>query len=244
MAEASHARYGGGVTTRTDQLRLDDGTVGLPLWLPESGRGPGLVLIQEIFGLDDYLRSVAADLAALGFVVAVPELFWRVKPGWVSTHDEVGVAASMDVSSRFDPALGVSDVLSTLAHLRSLPEVEGGAGVLGFCLGGSLAFAAAATSDPDFAVSFYGSTVPGQITDLEKITCPIQFHFGGQDPYIPRSDVATVESAVAAHPGAEIHVQEDAGHAFHNHVAPMFHHPEAAARAWEKTTAFLQHAMF
>jgi len=211
----------------------------LPVWHPPSGRGPGLVLIQEIFGLDDYLRSVAADLASAGYVVAVPELFWRTAPGWSSTHDEAGVAASMGVAAKFDPALGLSDVLETVAHLRSSPEVTGGVGVLGFCLGGSLAFAAAAAGDPDVAGSFYGSTVAGQIADLARVTCPIQFHFGGQDPYIPRTDVAVVEAAVAAHPGAEIHVQEDAGHAIHNNVAPMFHHPEAAARSWELTTEFL-----
>ena len=212
----------------------------LPMWHPPSGRGPGLVLIQEIFGLDDYLRSVAADLAAAGYVVAIPELFRRTAPGWSSTHDEAGVAASMEVAASFDPELGLADVLETMAHLRSLPEVEGGVGLLGFCLGGSLAFAAAAEGDPDTAVSFYGSTVAASIAELSRVTCPIQFHFGGQDPYIPRSDVALVAAAVAAHPGAEIHVQEEAGHAFHNHVAPMFHHPGAAARAWDLTTEFLR----
>ncbi|MFD9894510.1 dienelactone hydrolase family protein [Amycolatopsis sp. NPDC059027] len=231
------------MSTRTDQLGLADGTAGLPIWLPESGRGPGLVLVQEIFGLDDYLKSVAADLANLGYVVAVPELFWRFAPGWSSAHDEEGVAASMKIMSDFDPGKGVSDVLAALAHLRALPEVDGRAGVFGFCLGGALAFAAAAQSDPDVAVSFYGSTVPAQIAELDRISCPIQFHFGGQDPYIPRSDVRLVEEAVAAHPGAEIHVQEDAGHAFHNRVAPMFHHPRAAARAWDLTTEFLRRTL-
>ncbi|WP_410644989.1 dienelactone hydrolase family protein [Amycolatopsis sp. lyj-346] len=213
------------------------------MWHPPSGRGPGLVLVQEIFGLDDYLRSVASDLAAAGYVVAVPELFRRTAPSWSSTHDEAGVAASMEVAASFDPVLGLADVLATVAHLRSLPSVTGGVGVLGFCLGGSLAFAAAAEGDPDVAVSFYGSTVAAQIDGLARVACPIQFHFGGQDPFIPRSDVAVVEAAVAAHPGAEIHVQEEAGHAFHNHVAPMFHHPAAAARAWELTTQFLRRTL-
>jgi carboxymethylenebutenolidase len=224
-------------------LSLPDGDVRLPVWLPPSGHGPGLVLVQEIFGLDDYLRSVAADLAAAGYVVAIPELFWRIAPGWSSTHDEAGVAASMNVAASFDPESGLSDVLATITHLRESPSVTGGVGVLGFCLGGSLSFAAAAEGGPDTAVSFYGSTVPAQLADLTKISCPIQFHFGGQDPYIPRGDVAAVEAAVAAHPGAEIHVQEEAGHAFHNHVAPMFHHPQAAARAWELTTEFLRRTL-
>ncbi|WP_326564991.1 dienelactone hydrolase family protein [Amycolatopsis rhabdoformis] len=215
---------------------MADGTVPLPLWLPPSGAGPGLVLIQEIFGLDAYLSSVASELASSGYVVAVPELFHRFAPGWSSPHDEAGVARSMGLMGQFDPALGLSDVLAALGHLRSFGPR---AGVFGFCLGGSLAFAAASAGDPDTAVSFYGSTVAAEIGALDSVRCPIQFHFGGQDQFIPRSDVAVVEAAVASHPGAEIFVQEDAGHAFHNRVAPMFYRPEAAARAWDLTVDFL-----
>ncbi|MEU4671635.1 dienelactone hydrolase family protein [Amycolatopsis sp. NPDC023774] len=226
--------------TRVDRLQLTDGPVDLPVWLPAGGRGPGLVLVQEIFGLDDYLSGVASDLAELGYVVAVPELFHRFAPGWSSAHDEAGVARSMEISGQLDPALALSDVLATLSHLRA---VTSGAGVLGFCLGGSLAFAAAAAGTPDTAVSFYGSTVAAEITSLDEVACPIQFHFGDRDQFIPRSDVRSVESAVASHPGAEIHVQEDAGHAFHNRVAPMFHNPEAAARAWDLTVEFLRRTL-
>jgi carboxymethylenebutenolidase len=215
------------------------GDFDLPLWLPESGSGPAVVLLQEIFGLDDYLRSVAADLAAAGYVVGVPDLFWRTDPGWSSGHDEAGLTASLAVVAEFDAELGVADAVATLAHLRSLPEVTGKVGALGFCLGGALAYGLAAVSDPDAVVSFYGSTVPDQLDRLDRITCPLQFHFGGQDPYIPREAVARVEAAVAGRPTVEIHVQEQAGHAFHNHAAPMFHHPEAAATAWRLATAFL-----
>jgi carboxymethylenebutenolidase len=231
------------VTTRTDQVHTPDGAYDLPLWHPTTGHGPGIVLIQEIFGLDDYLTTVAEDLAALGYVVAVPDLFWRQTPHWSSAHDQAGLTASLDLAGRFDPARGETDVIAALTHLRALPEVTGRAGVLGFCLGGSLAYAAAAHSDPDAAVSFYGSAVPDATADLAHVTCPIQFHFGGQDPYITRDAVRKVETAVADHPGAEIHVQEHAGHAFHNHAAPMFHHPDAAAAAWTLTTAFLARAL-
>jgi carboxymethylenebutenolidase len=215
------------------------GDLDLPVWLPPGGQGPAIVLVQEIFGLDDYLRSVAAELAAAGFVVGVPDLFWRTDPGWSSTHDEAGLQASLAVSAEFDPDLGLADVVATLAHLRSLPEVTGRAGALGFCLGGSLAYGLAAAGSPDAVVSFYGSTVPAQLDLLDRISCPLQLHFGGQDPYIPRDAVAAVEAAVAGRDNVEIHVQEQAGHAFHNHAAPMFHHPEAAAAAWRSATAFL-----
>jgi len=218
------------------KIDVADGTFDAPVWEPATGTGPGIVLVQEIFGLDDYLTSVAADLAALGYVVAVPELFWRVAPGWSSDHDEAGVTASMEVAGRFDPALGVSDAIATLHHLRTR---TGRAGILGFCLGGSIAYEVAAAADPDTAVSFYGSGVPDRLDQAGRITCPIQFHFGGRDPYIPRQAVQRVVDAVTALPNAEIHVQEEAGHAFHNNLAPQFHDPEAAAAAWELTTRFL-----
>ena len=99
-----------------------------------------------------------------------------------------------------------------------------------------------ADASDDLVLRLYQETAR-QVPAEQRVTCPIQFHFGGQDPYIPRSDVALVESAVAAHPGAEIHVQEEAGHAFHNNVAPMFHHPEAAARAWTLTLDFLRRSL-
>ena len=88
-------------------------------------------------------------------------------------------------------------------------------------------------------VGFYGSAVPGRVDVLAQISAPIQFHFGGNDPYIPRDRVAHVEQAVRGSQNAEIHLEEDAGHAFHNRKAPMFHRPEAAATAWRRTEDFL-----
>jgi carboxymethylenebutenolidase len=89
-------------------------------------------------------------------------------------------------------------------------------------------------------VSFYGSGVPDNIDALDRIDSPLQFHFGGSDPYIPREQVARVEEAAAGRGNVEVHVEEDAGHAFHNRKAAMFHVPEPAARAWQRTEQFLQ----
>ena len=102
-----------------------------------------------------------------------------------------------------------------------------------------MAYALAARAKPVALISFYGSNVPGSLELMDAIDCPAQFHFGGSDPYIPREQVAAVEQAVADRPHMEIHVQEEAGHAFHNRVAPMFSQPEPAARAWRLTEEFL-----
>jgi len=227
-------------TSRVEKVLTPDGAFDLTVWVPQAGTGPGLLLLQEIFGVGDYIRAVAEDLAGLGYVVGAPDLFWRMKPGHQARHDEAGVAESLELGGRFDVEQGVADSAVALAQLRSLAEVAGGVGVIGFCLGGSLAYALAARTELDAVVSFYGSTVPESLELLEAITVPAQFHFGGSDPYISRDQVAAVEQAVAGYDSAEIHVEEDAGHAFHNRMAPMFHLPEPAARAWQRTEEFLR----
>ncbi|MFI6098486.1 dienelactone hydrolase family protein [Lentzea sp. NPDC051213] len=217
--------------------RVDD--MPLPVWLPESGSGPGIVLIQEIFGLDAYLRGIAEKLAALGYVVAVPELFHRFQPGWVGEHDEAGIAKSMEVAGKLDLPLAAADVVASVAYLRGLPEVTGGVGVLGFCLGGTLAYAVAVESDPDTSVSFYGSGVPDQIGTLDQVSCPILFHFGTEDAFI--TGYQKVADAVAEHEGAEINLAP-AGHAFLNHLAPWYDET-AADQAWDLTANFLKRTL-
>jgi carboxymethylenebutenolidase len=225
---------------RVESAGTPDGSFDLTVWVPDAGTGPGLLLLQEIYGVGEYIRAVAVDLARLGYVVGAPDLYWRLEPGYTAIHDADGLTRSLAMASRFDPEAGAADTVAALAHLAALPEVDGGAGLIGFCFGGSIAYLAAARSSPDVLVSFYGSMVPGSLDLLDQIRCPALFVFGGSDPYIPRDQVAAVEEAVAGHPNAEMCVEEAAGHAFHNRVAPMFYQPEPASRAWQRTEDFLR----
>lgn len=231
------------MSSRVESVQTPDGTFDLDLWLPAADHGPGLLLIQEIYGVSDYIRAVADDLAGLGYVVAAPDLFWRLEPRYQSEHDEAGLRRSIEMASRFDAQQGVADAAAALDHLAALPEVEGGLGIIGFCLGGTIGYFLAAQAEPGAVtalVSFYGSGVPDNTEVLDRIGAPAQFHFGGSDPYIPREQVARVEEAAAGRDNVEVHVEEDAGHAFHNRKAPMFHVPEPAARAWRRTEEFLR----
>ena len=226
--------------SRVESVETPDGSFDLTVWLPAEGAGPGLLLIQEIYGVSDYIRAVADDLAGLGYVVGAPDLFWRLEPGYQAAHDDAGLTRSLEMGSRFDAAQGVADSAAALEQLASLPEVEGGLGVIGFCLGGAIAYFLAGQIEVAAVVSFYGSGIADNLDTLDRINSPLQFHFGGSDPYIPRDQVARVEAAAAGRDNVEIHVEEDAGHAFHNRKAPMFHVPEPAARAWRRTEEFLQ----
>ena len=209
------------------------------LTLPASGRGPGLILLQEIFGVNEYLRACGQRLAALGYVTLAPDLFWRQEPGVDLPHDESAMGKGMGLAQGFDAEKGAEDLGASLAFLRSLPEVSGGAGALGFCFGGTMAFLTAATHDPDVAVSYYGSGVPSMLGMADSVTCPVLFHFGEADPFLPLEGAKAVEAAFRGRDGSEVHIHPGAGHAFDNSFAPTFHQPEPAARAWDQTSAFL-----
>ncbi len=141
---------------------------------------------------------------------------------------------------KLDRAAAVDDALATLDALRDLPAVTDALdGVLGFCLGGTLAWHVAATGDPDVAVCYYGSGIPDALDLTPRITCPVLAHFGGADPYIPREQVDSVAALAAARAGFECHVQDEAGHAFDNSFSPQFSNPVAAAAAWALTVEFL-----
>jgi carboxymethylenebutenolidase len=225
-------------TTRTERVTVEAGQFDLHLWLPESGSGPGLLLIQEIFGVGPYIRAVAERLAAAGYVVGAPDVFWRIAPGWAAGHDQEGLESSIGLMPKFDFPAAVGDCVAALDRLASLPETTGTPGVLGFCLGGTLAFAVAANAEPSVCVSYYGSGVPDMVGLLDQVSCPTLFHFGSQDGYIPNEKVEALNAALSGRANFALNV-EIATHAFDNHEAPMFYVENAAKAAWTKTMAFL-----
>lgn len=225
-------------TTRTDRVTVDAGQFDLHLWVPESGSGPGLLLCQEIFGVGPYIRAVAERLAAAGYVVAAPDVFWRIAPGWEAAHDQAGMQASIELMPKFDFPAAVGDCVAALGALAALPEVTGTPGVIGFCLGGTLSYAVAANAAPAACVSYYGSGVPDMVGMLDQLTCPTLFHFASQDQFIPNEKVDALNAALAGRTNCWLNV-EIAPHAFDNHESEMFYNEHAAKSAWSKTMAFL-----
>lgn len=227
--------------TRTERVAAHDGgAFDGYLWLPSEPNGSAIVLLHEIFGVARYIRDVAARTADLGFAVLAPDLYWRIERGVaLGGSSQSEVEKGMSYASRFDWEKGVADCGAALEHLRSQPEVTQKTGVMGFCFGGTLAFHSAAAHAPDFAVCYYGSGVPDLLHRLDDISCPLLLHFGGSDPYISRDSVTSVEGAVADRKHIQIHVEEEAGHAFDNHESPLFHNAQAARSAWLLTVQFL-----
>ena len=228
-------------TTRTETITFGDGSFAAHVTVPASGSGPGLVVLQEIFGVNAYIKSVCQRVADMGYVALAPDMFWRQQPGFTvepSEGDE-GMQSAFAMVGGFDWSTVPGDVGAALDHLRGLPECRGDAGLIGFCFGGTLTFLGAAALDPTCAVSYYGSGVAGNLDQADNIECPILFHFGGNDPYLPSEDSQAVADRFASVDSAQVLIQPDAGHAFDNNLNPMFSNPAAAAPAWEATRSFL-----
>lgn len=225
--------------TRTERIQAaGGGTFDAHLALPASGAGPGVLVLQEIFGVNDYIQARCARLAELGYVALAPDAFWRIEPNLTFGYSEEELGKAMACAGRYDGEQGVADLSVALAHLRNLPETNGKSGVLGFCFGGTMAYLLACHADPDAVVSYYGSRIGSMLELSASITCPLLFQYGASDPFIPAEEIARVGELAASRPNIEHHVY-DAGHAFDNDLNPMFGNPEAAAQAWEVTRAFL-----
>jgi carboxymethylenebutenolidase len=212
-------------------LEIDTGSGLMPVheWGSADGDAPGLLLLQEIFGVSDYIEQRAADLAALGYYVIAPEIYWRLDDTELDESDPDVLMRALGIMQRVDWDLAVSDATASLEYLLGRDQ---GTGIVGFCFGGGLAFNVAAVSSPDVLVSYYGSALPQLLELAPNVTAPSLHHFGDADTYLDP------DAIIPALGDAEIHRYPEAGHAFDNPL-PVFRHADASALAWRRTEDFL-----
>jgi len=231
------------VTTREVTVASHDGrSFGAYLAVPAAGRGPGLVLCQEIFGVNGFMRRTAQLLAEEGYVVLVPDLFWRQQPGIQLTDGPADMPRAFELYKGFDVELGVKDIASTLAALRALPEQEGGAGVLGYCLGGKLAFLAACRTDADVAVGYYGVGIEDSLEEASALRGRLVLHIAEQDGFCPPQARQRILEALGGKPGVELYVYPGMDHAFARTGGDHYDKP-SALMAHQRSMAALQRAI-
>ena len=154
-------------------IRATDGSGSFAAYLVEPEKKPAgvVVLIQEIFGVNQAMRDIAAWVADIGFIAVCPDLFWRIQPGIdITDKSDAEWKQAFELFGKFDQAKGIEDLKATVAAARELPGANGKVGTMGYCLGGRLAFMMAEQSDADMNISYYGVGLDGLLGDLDKVT--------------------------------------------------------------------------
>jgi carboxymethylenebutenolidase len=213
------------------------------LALPPAGRGPGLVVFQEIFGVNAHIRGVAEQYALDGFVVLAPDVFWRQQRRVDIGYEGEDMQRAFALVQGADREALLRDISSTVAALRGRPEVgTRKVGAIGYCMGGRLAYLAAATAGVDSAVAYYGGGIHDQLERASGIGCPMQFHYAGVDNNIPPEAVEKVRAAMSGK-DAEIHVYPGAHHGFNCWARATYDAPSATL-AHGRSLQFLANSLY
>ncbi|MBU9199537.1 dienelactone hydrolase family protein [Burkholderia gladioli] len=208
------------------------------LALPKGGKGPAVVIIQEIFGVNGHIRSVADQYAADGYVALAPDVFWRTQPRVELGYEGADRDKGIELLQKTDVHQAAADIAAAAAALRARPEVEGKVAGIGYCFGGRLAYLAAASGAFDVAVAYYGGGIQNHLDVANHITQPILFHYAGLDHGITPEHVEQVKAAFAGRPNAAVHLYPEADHGFNCNVRVSYDQ-RAAALAHGRTLQFL-----
>lgn len=208
-----------------------------------SGDRPGLVLIQEIFGVNAVMRDLADGFAAQGYHVLCPDIFWRIEPGVdITDQSQAEWDKAFELFGKFDTDLGVRDLDTTLAAVRELDGCTGKAGAVGYCLGGKLAYLMAARTDVDCAVSYYGVGIEGLLSEAGETLSPWLSHIASGDSFVPAEAQQAVIAALGDAPGVSLHVYEGQEHAFAR-VGGAHYDEASATLANRRTEEFLSSSL-
>ena len=198
-------------------IQATDGSGGFTAYVVEPKAKPAgaVVVIQEIFGVNQAMRDTCAWVADLGFIAVCPDLFWRIQPGIdITDKSDAEWKQAFELFQKFDQAKGIADLKASVAASRGLPGSNGKVATIGYCLGGRLAFMMAQQSDADANISYYGVGLDELVSDLPKVTKPLLVHVADQDEFFPAEGRAAVIKAIEGHKHAVGHVYPDANHAF------------------------------
>ena len=226
------------VTTQWIEIDSADGKFGAYLAIPHTRKGPGIVLIQEIFGVNEHIRSVAEQYAADGYLVIAPDLFWRSGQRIELAYDEAGWKRAVELMNATDVGQAQKDIELAIDALKAQPGLEGGIASIGYCFGGLLSYHTAANGLVDVAVAYYGGGIQNQLERADEIDVPLLMHFGEEDSHIPLDAVENIAERFENNDNVEIVVYPEAEHGFNCSHRDSYNQ-RAAAEAHGNTLIFL-----
>jgi carboxymethylenebutenolidase len=194
---------------------FDGGEFDAYLAFPPGGAGPGIVLLQEIFGVNQVMRSIADWYAQRGFVVICPDLFWRQERGvQLTDQSDAEWKRAFEFYQGLDEAIAVDDAGAALTFLRNHPACNGKVGAVGFCLGGKLAYLLAVRHNPDCSVGYYGARIENALGESAGLRNPLMLHIAQKDQYCPPEAQAKIYAALDENPLVTLHEYDEQDHAF------------------------------
>lgn len=226
------------VTTQWIEIDSPDGKFGAYLAIPHTRKGPGIVLIQEIFGVNEHIRSVVEQYAADGYLVIAPDLFWRSGARIELSYDEAGWKRAVELMNATDVAKAQDDVRLAIEALKDQPGLDGGIASIGYCFGGMLSYNTAANGLVDVAVAYYGGGIQNQLDRADEIDVPLLMHFGEEDSHISLDAVEKIAERFENNDNVEIVVYPEAQHGFNCSHRDSYNQ-RAAAEAHGNTLIFL-----
>ncbi|MHC8320756.1 dienelactone hydrolase family protein [Pseudomonas sp. GB2N2] len=226
------------VTTQWIEIDSAEGKFGAYLAIPHTQKGPGIVLIQEIFGVNEHIRSVAEQYAADGYLVIAPDLFWRSGHRIELTYDEAGWKRAVELMNATDVGKAQKDIELAIDALKAQPGLNGGVASIGYCFGGLLSYHTAANGLVDVAIAYYGGGIQNQLDRADEIEVPLLMHFGEADSHIPLEAVEQIAERFDTNDNVEIVVYPEAEHGF-NCSHRESYNQRAAAEAHGNTLIFL-----
>ncbi len=199
--------------SQTITIQTDDGSFNGYLAEPKSDSNVGLVVIQEIFGLNQDIRNKADYWGGMGYQTLAPDLFWRLKPDVQLDHrNEKETEKAFALYNQFDINKGVEDIQTAITYLRGHGCER--VGVVGYCLGGLLTYLAATRTDSDASASYYGGGIDKYMGEAEKISKPFICHLAEKDEFIDLDAQSTIHAALDKHPQVRLYNYPYVNHAF------------------------------
>jgi len=199
------------------QIETKDGQGSFSAYLaqPQGTPRAAIVVIQEIFGVNLGIRRKCDTLAAAGYLVLAPDLFWRMEPG-VELDPDVAeeFKQALELMGRFDQDQGVTDIDATIGAARERLGQGGKVGCVGFCLGGRLAFMTAARTDVDASVGYYPVGLDSLLDEAQAIRRPLMLHIAGEDGFVPKETQRKMHEALDPRPQITLHDYPGEDHGF------------------------------
>ncbi|MEI9930708.1 MAG: dienelactone hydrolase family protein [Rhizomicrobium sp.] len=203
------------MTAKQISISGPDGAFAGYLASPSSGKGPGIVVIQEIFGVNQVMRDIADDLAGHGYFALAPDLFWRLEPGvQLTDKSDAEWKRAFNLMGRFDIDKGMADIQATIGALRARSGVSGKIGAVGYCLGGQLAYLTATRTDIDASVGYYGVNIQERLGEAANIKKPLMLHIPAKDQFVPPEAQKKIQDGLGKNPLVSLHVYPEMDHAF------------------------------